>query len=314
MPKPIFAYQRKFAGSDVTVESPQDGNTFLVTPYLTYPDQFYGSPYAHHMVRFGDVFTPLVGSYGGRFGRWEPDALAADGIVILEYFYPDAKKIIRQINSLAARFIGDPRSYDDIILCDEYYNLAQAGYALVRKHAPDFGITLSGGMPVALERGGLVAVRLALGLDRDAIVPNEIRVVTKRVHLKDEPDTHLAASVYFRNPAQIATHVSGRHLIVIDYVNPASGASVAAFILASAVENGRNGKPRMPSDITHLSISLTAQGTLFNRLALEAYGIKTRFVSLGDSLVLGPNYYLMDKPVGDAGHALRHHLPYWYRQ
>ena len=162
-------------------------------------------------------------------------------------------------------------------------------------------------IPVSLERAGLVATRLALGLDRDAKVHNEIKVVTKRTHLKGEPENFLTATVKWRDQAALKK-INHQPILMADFVNPASGASTAAFILA-AKKIGI-----VPSAIYNRSVLATKQGIIFMKKAFEELGIKTYFYSVGVADELNSSYYLIgNRAVGDAGHVLRHFLPKGYR-
>lgn len=261
-----------------------------------------------HVVRFGDTFGGLIGQYDGRFGDWDPDQLPLSGIVVLEHYYDEARQLATAINTLARRFIEDPNVYDDLSACQEYFFLARAGYKFLRDNEKDNGFDMRGTTPVSLERAGLVSTRLALGLNKNASVPSEVRVVTKRTHLNGEPTTHLTATVLWREPALLPYAINNQPLTIADFVNPASGASVAAFVAAASTLDIK------PASIDHRSLFLTRQGALFMRETLNALGIPSTFYSLGECDELNEHYYLIGKPVGDAGHALRHFLPANYTQ
>ena len=274
------------------------GKPLSILDEIENPQEFYGDPLVDHMVSFGKTFESLIGTYSGKF------ATTTD-IVILEHHYNEAVQIIKLIDSLAQKLIADKRLYDDLHMAQEYFELAKAGYSLMRKHQSEFGIT--DGVPVSLERGGLVATRLGLGLPKDSQIENEVRVVTKRVHPKNNPHD-LAVTVKWRDVEKMKTSIDGQAIEVIDFVNPASGASTVAFLLAGETLGVQ---PRL---VAHRSISATKQGIMFNQLALADRGIKSSYYSLGICSEMNELYYLSDpgRAVGDAGHILRHNLPKWY--
>lgn len=293
-------------GYPIEVHSAISGTRIDILPELDHPEDFHGSRFVDHVVRFGGTFEGLIGRYDGRFGDWDPDQLPSADIVVLELYYDEARQIATAINTLAERFIKDPRVYDDLAVCTEYFELAKAGYDLLRQKEAENGFVMKDTTPVSLERAGLVSTRLALGLDTNASVRSEVRVVTKRTHLIGEPATHLTATVSWREPALLPYAIGNQPLTIADFVNPASGASVAAFVAAASTRDIK------PASIDHRSLFLTRQGALFMRESLNALGIPSTFYSLGDCDELNKHYYLIGKPVGDAGHALRHFLPESY--
>lgn len=298
-----------FGGYPIEVHTALPGTRIDILSELVDPADFHGDTHVDHVVRFGGAFVGLIGEDWGQYGEWDSDQLPNEGIVVLEHYYPEAQRLVGDINLLAGRFIRDPRTYNDLGACREYYELAKNGYDFLRGLEDEIGFTIKGTTPVSLERAGLVSTRLALGLEKDASVLSEFRVVTKRTHLKDEPPTHLTATVSWREPNLLAEAIGGQEITVADFVNPASGASVAAFVAAAGTQDA------LPTMINHRSILVTSQGVRFTQRALEHLGIKTTFYSLGVCMELDDHYYLTGgKPVGDAGHALRHFLPRGYTQ
>jgi hypothetical protein len=275
-----------------SIVSAKGGEKLEVKPLLKFPEDFHGSTAVDHLVKFGDSFVSLIGK--------SKVELPKDGVVILEHSVDEAKKIMDKINGLAQAIIADGKKYDDPGFCKEYFELAQAGYRLLDKYEPK-------GIPVSLERAGLVTTRLALGKDQDAVIDNEVSVVTKRTHLTGEPETNLSVTVQWRDLEKLKT-INGQEILLSDFVNPASGASGLAFIVA-AKKLGI-----APKQINHRSISCTRQGVAFVRRALDEMGIKSTFYSVGICDELNDKYYLIgNRAVADAGHALRHFLPRWYK-
>ncbi|OIP03986.1 hypothetical protein AUK18_00880 [Candidatus Beckwithbacteria bacterium CG2_30_44_31] len=220
--------------------------------------------------------------------------------MILEHHYIEAKKLMDKINKLAQQVIADAKKYDDVGFCREYFELAKAGYEMLTKYDPV-------GIPTSLERAGLVTTRLALGLGPDAVIDNEVAVVTKRTHLIGEPETNLSVTVKWRDQDKLK-QINGREILLSDFVNPASGASGLAFILAAQAKGLRVAK------VNHRSINLTRQGVVFVRKELDKLGIGSTFYSVGECNQLNQMYYLSGKrAVADAGDLLRHFLPKWYK-
>lgn len=283
----------QFAGQMIEVDSAERGQTINVLPLLRHPEEFHGDTKVDQVVKFGGVFEPLIGK--------SDQPLPTEGVVVLEHHYDEAKKLMDQVNQLAQQVIKDAKLYDDLSFCSEYFNLAKAGYEMLNKHKPVAGI------PVSLERAGLVTTRLTLELGKDEKIDNEVRVVTKRTHLKAEPETYLTVTIKWRERDKLKT-INHQEVLLSDFVNPASGASGLAFILAA---KGLGAKPKK---INHRSISLTRQGVGFVRRELEALGIASSFYSVGECNELNNMYYLIgNRAVGDAGHLLRHFLPKWYK-
>lgn len=297
-----------FADREVEIFSPVNGETMDVFSLLQNPEEFHGDTNVHNLFRFHDLFEPLIGKYDGFLGEWNPDTLPDMGIVVLEHYYDEAGNLMDEIDELAQQAIIKPKLYDDIPFCREYFYLADAGYKLLLKYQGDFEVGDTFGTPVSLERAGLPSTRLAMGLDTDAIVEDELRVVTKRTHLKGDNETHLSVTAKWRDKEAL-DQIAGQNIMVCDFVNPASGASVAALALG-ALYNGAK-----PKSIEHRSISLTQQGALFNHQAFDDLGIRTTFMSVGVANELNEMYYLVgERSVGDAGHFLRHFLPTGYVQ
>ncbi|MBU2052078.1 hypothetical protein KKH13_02625 [Patescibacteria group bacterium] len=275
-----------------SIVNPKPGEKLEVLPLLKFPDDFYGSTQVDYLVKFG-------GSFVGLIGKSQVD-LPKDGVMILEHHVTQAKKLMDQINDLAQQVIADVKKYDDKGFCREYFELAKTGYRLLDKYRPV-------GVPVSLERAGLVTTRLALGLGQEEVMDNEVAVVTKRTHLIGEPETNLSVTVQWRDKAKLTT-INNQEVLLSDFVNPASGSSGLALVVA-AKELGIK-----PSRINHRSISLTRQGVVFVRRELDQLGIESSFYSVGECDELNKSYYLIgNRAVGDAGHLLRHFLPKWYR-
>jgi hypothetical protein len=272
--------------------NPKPEEKLEVSKLIKYPEDFHGSTQVDHLVKFSDSFASLIGK--------SEVPLPKDEVMILEHHYNDARKLMDKINKLAQQVIADAKKYDDVGFCQEYFELAQAGYEMLTKYE-------SVGIPTSLERAGLVTTRLVLGLDQDAVIDNEVAVVTKRTHLIGEPETNLSVTVKWRDLDKLKS-INNQEVLLSDFVNPASGASGLAFILAAQAKGLRVAK------VNHRSISLTRQGVVFVRQELEKLGIKSTFYSVGECNELNNMYYLTGKrAVADAGDLLRHFLPKWYR-
>jgi len=306
--------KRQFDGGRVNILSGVEGGRFSVEGLIKDPEEFkraHGTFMVDHLVNFGRLFEVLIGRYDGQsLGAWDrenPETLVDRGIIVMEYFYDEARVIMQEINSLAQRVIQDPALYDDPQFCADYLALARAGYDFLRNALPEFRAPLNPRLPIiTLERGGLVSARLGLGVDLEAVLQQEVSIATKRVHPKSGQETELAATVRWRDPEKLSL-LDGSEANLFDFVNPASGASTAAAVIAM-MQRGIS-----PQAIHQYGISMTPQGALFAQDSLGALGIETTFASLGESSVLGPNYYLGGgRAVGDAGRALRRSLPSWY--
>lgn len=293
-----------FGRNKVEVLNAGIGAKIDVYPFLRNPADFHGDPHVDHVVLFNGTFLPLIGEFDpSKFGEWNPDKLPDQGIVVLEHHYHDAADLVLRVDKLAQRIIKDPKLYDDLVISEEYYDLAKEGYNMLARRAENFRIGHIQGVPVSLERAGLVTTRLALGLEKNAVVPNEVRVVTKRTHLKEGPEEHLTVTVNWRDREHMKQQVNGKRIDLADFVNPASGASTAALLVACK-QNGV-----LPSQLVSHSFSMTRQGVLFMKRALEDMDVKPIFYSVGECDKMNNAYYLMGKAVADAGHILRHHLP-----
>jgi hypothetical protein len=298
-----------FANNQVEISSPTNGETMDVLHLLSDSEEFHGDPNVHHLVRFSDTFKSLIGRFDESQSNWNPDELPGMGIVILEHYFDEAAQLMGKIDNLAQQAVKKPKFYDDLPFCKEYFYLAKTGYDMLIKHQGEFGVEGVEGTPVSLERAGLVSTRLAMGLDTNQEVDNEFRVVTKRTHLDGEAESNLSVTVKWRDREALYEQIAGKNIVVSDFVNPASGASVAALALAARYNGAK------PKSIEHRSISLTKQGVVFNSRALEGIGIETIFMSVGVADELNEHYYLIGKRnVGDAGHFLRHYMPADYVQ
>lgn len=310
----------------VVISSGKDGSKIDVTSLLLDPDSFFGDTLVDHLVKFKDIYTKIIGKYHGQFGPWNLKSLEKNQIYILENYYDNAKYLMDKINIIAQKIVFNSVFYHDTGIAKEYYLLAKEGYELLTKHEKQFIFRHSGeemkpttpeskirfwasqndikNIPaISLERAGLITTRLALGKSQNAKLKNEIRVVTKRTHLIGEPTTNLSVTVLWRDKEQLK-QIHNKSILISDFVNPASGASSAAFIL-TAEKLGIK-----PSKIFHRSVSLTQAGTLLMKKALTEMGIKSVFYSVGVASELSSNYYLVgNRAVADAGHILRHFLP-----
>ena len=199
------------------IVSAEPGKKLDVSSLLKFPQDFHGSTQVDHLVKFGDSFVGLIGQ--------SRDVLPKEGVVVLEHEVDAAKKLMDQINNLAQAIIADAKKYDDIGFCREYFELAKAGYRLLDKHKPV-------GIPVSLERAGLVTTRLALGLGQNEVMKEEVSVVTKRTHLIGEPETNLSVTVKWRDREKLKS-IDNQEILLSDFVNPASGASGLALVAAA---------------------------------------------------------------------------------
>ena len=287
----------------VEIISAKGGQKLDVAPLLLDPDSFFGERQVDFLVKFKDIYTKIIGKYHGQFGPWNLKSLEKNQIFILENYYDEAKYLMDKINVIAQKIVFNSVFYHDTGVAQEYFNLAKEGYNLLTKYEKRFKINDQNLSAISLERAGLVTTRLALGKSQNAKVKQEIRVVTKRTHLIGEPTTNLSVTVLWRNKEQLK-QINNKEILISDFVNPASGASSMAFILAA----GKLGIK--PSKIFHRSVSLTQAGVLLMKKALTDMGIESVFYSVGVASELSPNYYLIgNRAVADAGHILRHFLP-----
>lgn len=287
----------------VIIESAKDGHKIDVAPLLLDPDNFFGDHEVDHLVKFKDTYTKIIGKYHGQLGKWNLKDLEKNKIYILENYYDNARYLMDKINEIAQKIVFNSVFYHDTGIAKEYFSLAKEGYEMLSKHEKQFKIEDHDIPLISLERAGLITTRLALGKSQNAKLKNEIRVVTKRTHLKGEPTTNLSVTVLWRNKEQLK-QIDNQPILINDFVNPASGASSTAFILAAKKLGIK------PNKIFHRSISLTQAGTLLMKKALKEIGIESAFYSVGVASELSPNYYLIgNRAVADAGHILRHFLP-----
>ena len=287
----------------VVIQSGKDGKKLNVTPMLLDPENFFGDHNVDHLVKFKDLYKKIIGPYHGQFGKWNLKNLEKNQIFILENYYDNAKYLMDKINEIAQKIVYNSVLYHDVSIAKEYFLLAKEGYEMLRKHEKQFKIDDLKLPAISLERAGLVTTRLAIGASKNADLKNEIRVVTKRTHLIGEPTTNLSVTVLWRNKKQLES-INNKAILISDFVNPASGASSAAFILAAEKLGIK------PSKINHRSVSLTQAGVLLMKKALTEMDIESVFYSVGVASELSPNYYLIgNRAVADAGHILRHFLP-----
>lgn len=287
----------------VIISSGKGDHKIDVTPLLLDPENFFGDHKVDYLVRFKDLYKTIIGKYHGQFGPWNIKSLEKNNIFILENYYDNAKYLMDKINIIAQKIVFNSVFYHDTGIANEYFLLAKEGYELLSKHEKQFKIEDKNLPAISLERAGLVTTRLALGKSKNAKLKNEIRVVTKRTHLKGEPTTNLSVTVLWRDKEQLKL-INDQAILISDFVNPASGASAAAFILAAKKLGIK------PSKIFHRSVSLTQAGVLLMKKALTEMGIESVFYSVGVASELSPNYYLIgNRAVADAGHILRHFLP-----
>ena len=287
----------------VVIQSGKNGHKINVTPLLLDPVNFFGDHQVDHIVKFKDLFKQIIGKYHDQFGSWNLKNLEENQIFVLENYYRDAKYLMDKINKVVQKIVHNPDLYHNTGIAKEYFLLAKKGYEMLHKHEKQFKIDDLKLPAISLERAGLVTTRLALGLGRNTLIKNEIRVVTKRTHLKGEPITNLSVTVQWRDKRQLKK-INHQSILISDFVNPASGASSTAFILVTEKLGFK------PNKIFHRSISLTQAGVLLMKKALTEMGIKSVFYSVGAASELNSNYYLVgNRTVGDAGHILRHFLP-----
>jgi len=287
----------------VIIQSGKNGSKIDVTPLLLDPDNFFGDHQVDHLVKFKNLYKNIIGKYHGQFGEWNLKNLEKNQIFILENYYQEAKYLMDKINEIAQKIVYNSNLYHDEAVAKEYFLLAKEGYEMLRKHEKQFEIDDLKLPAISLERAGLVTTRLALGKSKNALLNNEIRVVTKRTHLKGEPTTNLSVTVLWRDKNQLK-QINNQPILISDFVNPASGASSSAFILAAEKLGIK------PSKIFHRSVSLTQAGVLLMKKALTEMAIESVFYSVGVASNLSPNYYLIgSRADADAGPILRHFLP-----
>lgn len=290
-----------FAGNSVTIYSTLNSQKINILPFLKNPASFHGDFNVDNIVCFANIYEKLIGKYHNQYGIWKIDQSPKHMIICLEYFYNEAKFLMKQINNLAKKVINNPKLYFEKKICQEYFNLTKASYKMLKLHEKEF-FTKKTKILASLERAGLVTTRLAQGVSMDKEINNEIKVITKRTHLKEDPDYYLTVTVRWRDKNKIKA-LNRKVIELNDFVNPASGASTAALILVLKLNN------LIPKEVFHRSITATKQGIMFTKSALAKLDIKTSFYTLGIAEVLDKHYYLTDKPVGDAGDFLNQFLP-----
>ena len=96
--------------------SAKPGEKLDVLALLKYPEDFHGSTKVDHLVKFGSTFVGLIGPTNV--------GLPKEGVVVLEHYYDQAKKLMDKINTLAQQVISDAKKYDDVGFCREYFELA----------------------------------------------------------------------------------------------------------------------------------------------------------------------------------------------
>jgi hypothetical protein len=303
-------YTRSFPFNDytVTVTSPPEGFSVIdVSDSLRDPADYHGDPQqVHDVVQLGRSLVSLVGQSHERLFD-NRKGLAKKGIIIMADHYDEAKMLVSRIDGLAQRVIGDASLYDDVGFCREYYFTAREGFNFMRDRLNrDFNeIGQEVGLPISLERAGLVTTRLAQGKPRNGTVPDEIRVVTKRAHPKDGDPADQMVTVFWRNLDDV-TRINGRDVEIADFVNPASWASTAGLLLSL------RSRGSVPKTLIHRSFMVTEQGVALSRRLLSGSDlgpVAVRYYALGSSRHLDDHYYLHSPAVADAGHVLRHFQP-----
>ncbi|HUD07461.1 MAG TPA: hypothetical protein VMQ52_00025 [Candidatus Saccharimonadales bacterium] len=298
-----------FNGDIISVTSAPAGYTLDVSEAVRDLSDYHGDPFkVDHVVDFGAAMLSLAGTYQGEMLE-DPDTWPDQGIIVLSNYYREAEKLVADVDTLANKIIETPDLYNDKSFCRDYFELAKAGYGMLRKYLPDFRDGAMNGRPVSLERAGLVTTRLDLEVSPDEVIPDEVRVITKRSHLKYNDPTDLMVTVSWRDPDRLA-EIDDQPITVADFVNPASWASTGAFLVAAQSRDVK------PSALVHHSIMATSQGIEFAKRVTKSrdFGqIATLFCSVGISETMNEHFYLVNPAVADAGHALRHFLPTWYK-
>lgn len=293
----------------VDIVSAVDGKTFDVRSMIKDPEDFYGPSDAHVIVRFGPFFNGLIGEYDGKYGDWNTELHSQQNITVLENGNDQAQGLMDRIGDMGNVLVKNPSLYDDTGFCGQYYDLASRGYKMLRDNQRNTDLAV--GVPVSLERNGLVSTRLAMGIDRDAEIDLEVPVVTKRVHLKDcfDKTNGLAVTVKWRYWDKTTGLLDGSIIEFNDFVL-ASGASGLAVIL-SLKANQVN-----PKGVRYRCVSATQGGVMMVRKFLgEKLEMTSEFLSVGECPEMNDQFYLVgSRSVGDAGHAFRHFLPQWYKQ
>jgi hypothetical protein len=296
-----------FNGGEVEITSAADMlGTIDITAAIKHPEGFHGSTQVHDLVKFGGAMVHLIGEHQDGDGFFkDKSTLPERGIIILSDHVDAASRLVVDIDGLAQKLNENKNLYDDPKFASEYYDAARQGYDLLAKHLPEFGeLGNTRGIPLSLERAGLVTTRMAAGAEPDASIPGEVRVVTKRAHPIEGLNTDLMVSVKWRNLDDI-NRLRAQIIDVADFVNPASWASTAAALESAGLRGA------VPKTVVHRSVMATDQGIAFSSRVLEQKGIGAYFYCVGTSYTLSDAYYLENTAVGDAGHILRHFLPSW---
>ncbi len=202
----------------VIIHSGNYNNKIDVTPFLLDPDNFFGDHQVDYLVKFKDLYVKIIGKYHGQYGDWNLRSLEKNQIYILENYYDNAKYLMDKINEIAQKIVFNSNLYHDKSIAEEYFLLAKKGYEMLHKHEKQFKIDDLRLPAISLERAGLVTTRLALGKGKNAFLKNEIRVVTKRTHLKGEPATNLSVTVLWRDKDQLK-QINNKPILISDYVN-----------------------------------------------------------------------------------------------
>ncbi len=295
-------------GTRIEVITAPVGTTMDVSHLIKHPEEYHGDPtQVHHLINFGQLFTRLIGRH-----RYEPGSLAGRRIIVAEDVSPERKDIAEvgtAVTTIAAALMQNPNLYDNKDYGEAYYQLVKRGYALLKELEEEFSVGGQNGLPISLLRGGAVATRAARGVHKEAVIWKEVGIISKRTHLIDKPDTDLAVTITWKDRNQ-AAEMSDKSLDIADIVNPASGASIIAAVLA-AKEHGFT-----PKQVNLRAIMIAYEGAVFTQNVLRVLGVDTTIYALAGSDELNSQYYLVGnnydgKPryVGDAGNATRFALP-----
>jgi len=296
-----------FDGNIIRITMAPAGTKMDISDILLDRASFHGSPEVDDLVQFGPALESLRGTFDSSVGVFaDRNRLPDNGIHVLSDHDYQALWLVGEIDTLAQRVIADSKLYDDAAFCRDYFGLAKEGFGLVRKFAKSIGEQTDDFTPLTLERAGFVTTRLAAGVELDADVPNEIRVVTKRAHHIKGNKEDLMVSVRWRNLNNILA-IDSATLGIADFVNPASGASTLAVLLVARQCDVT------PEKVVHESFMASEQGIAFSHRILQTMGIVPVFYTLGTTKHLTDQYYLRDPAVADAGDVLCKFLPEWYK-
>ncbi len=314
-------------GSRVIVHGNRDGSSYDISGLVKNPEEYEADfTEAHHLVDFGDKFAGLRGVHNLpekylKNGKPDTDKLEELGIFVLSFYSSDASKLVSDIDQVAGAIVheGYPTA-----ACNELADMLQVADDMVAKEWPVVGwdrdtATLTDNQLwfPALERGGLPALRRVLGLDMDALVDHEMRIVAKRVYMtgSNENDGTLAATIQWRDVEQ-ARQLRGGKLVVCDNV-VASNSSISALLASIRMLNGDD-EANMPNGLEYRSVLSTWAGLREADRTTECFvGIrKLASYSLGLAFHLNGKFYLADNRISDAGHALvvAKRLPSWYQR